>query len=152
MIAGVYAACPFISGWYGDAHNTDKELLPSLAANDGIFINSNIWALMVDLYIYADDAQHREENKRDPLCWPFWAQPARDLAGLPPHVITVNELDGLRDEGLHYYRQLLAAGVPARCVQIHGTCHAADLIFRKHMPDLYASTLHNVRQFALGLK
>ena len=32
-----------------------------------------------------------------------------DLAGMPPHVISVNELDPLRDEGLAYYRKLLAA-------------------------------------------
>ena len=35
---------------------------------------------------------------------------ASDLTGLPPHVISVNELDPLRDEGLAYYRKLLAAG------------------------------------------
>ena len=31
---------------------------------------------------------------------------ADDLAGLPPHVISVNQLDPLRDEGLAYYRKL----------------------------------------------
>ena len=34
-----------------------------------------------------------------------------DLAGLPPHVISVNQLDPLRDEGLVYFRKLLDAGV-----------------------------------------
>ena len=31
-----------------------------------------------------------------------------DLNGLPPHVISVNELDPLRDEGLLYYKKLLS--------------------------------------------
>ena len=34
-----------------------------------------------------------------------------DLVGLPPHVISVNQLDPLRDEGLAYFRKLLDAGV-----------------------------------------
>lgn len=35
----------------------------------------------------------------DPLAWPYHTT-VDDLAGLPPHVISVNELDPLRDEGL----------------------------------------------------
>ncbi len=51
-----------------------------------------------------------------------------ELAGLPPHVISVNELDPLRDEGLLYYRRLLRAGVPAVGRMVAGTCHGGDLL------------------------
>ena len=146
-IDGVYASCPFISGLWGGHQSVDMtETLRSLHENDGMFINSKIWGIMVDLYIHSDNAKHFEQNKRNPLAFPYWAA-QEDLRGLPPHVISVTELDGLRDEGLEFYRKLLKAGVQARCFTINGTCHAADLIFRKAMPDVYAATLHNVKQF-----
>jgi acetyl esterase/lipase len=49
------------------------------------------------------------DNATNPLAWPYHAQPS-DLQGLPPHVISVNQLDPLRDEGLAYFRKLLDAG------------------------------------------
>ena len=50
------------------------------------------------------------EHTTDPLAWPYHASDD-DLAGLPPHVISVNEIDPLRDEGSLYHRKLFAAGV-----------------------------------------
>ena len=35
---------------------------------------------------------------KNPLAWPYHAT-QEDLSDLPPHVIYVNELDPLRDEG-----------------------------------------------------
>jgi acetyl esterase/lipase len=46
---------------------------------------------------------------KNPLAWPYWAS-QEELKGLPPHVISVNELDPLFDEGISYYRKLLHAG------------------------------------------
>ncbi len=147
IINGLYISCPFISGFYGEL-NTDPALLPSLTEYDGMFINSKIWAVMADLYNYSG-ADHLSsiENQRNYLAWPYWAQPSQ-LVGLPPHVVVVNELDGLKDEGLHYYRSLLQAGVSATSFTINGTCHAADLIFRKALPNTYFATLDNIRNFA----
>ena len=57
------------------------------------------------------------------------------------HVISVNELDPLRDEGLDYYRKLLKAGVSAVSRTVNGTCHAGDVLFRRALPDVYAATI-----------
>jgi acetyl esterase/lipase len=59
---------------------------------------------------------------RNPLAWPGMAQPD-DVRGLPPVVISVNECDPLRDEGIGFYRLLLESGVSAtrtRSVSIRG--------------------------------
>ena len=60
-------------------------------------------------------------NARNPLAWPSFAT-REDVEGLPPVVISVNECDPLRDEGIAFYRLLLGAGVPARCRQVDGRC------------------------------
>ena len=44
-------------------------------------------------------------------------------------MISVNELDPLRDEGIAYYRKLAAAGVQAIGRTVLGTSHAADEYF-----------------------
>ena len=60
--------------------------------------------------------------------WPGPASPpVDDVTGLPPTVISVNECDPLRDEGIDFYRLLLQAGVAARCRQVMGTIHGTEI-------------------------
>ena len=80
----------------------------------------------------------------------YHAQPV-DLEGLPPHVISVNQLDPLRDEGLAYFRKLLDAGVSAVGRTVNGTCHAGDCLFRGAMPDVYRATIRDIKGFADSL-
>ena len=42
-------------------------------------------------------------------------------------MISVNECDPLRDEGIEFYRLLLRAGVHARCRQVMGTIHGTEI-------------------------
>ena len=49
-------------------------------------------------------------NARDPLAWPGFAT-VDDVRCLPPTVISVNECDPLRDEGINFYRLLIRAGL-----------------------------------------
>ena len=63
----------------------------------------------------------------------------------------MNELDPLRDEGLAYYRRLVAAGVPALGKVIAGTPHAGDQAFPDVTPDLYRSTIAAIADFARSL-
>ena len=140
QIDGVYALCPFISNAWG------KKLteLPSLYENDDYLLNCGASAVIASVY----DPEHK--NDTNPLCWPYWAS-NDDLQGLPPHVISVNELDPLRDEGLKYYHMLMAAGVSVYSRTVNGTSHAGDVMFRKALPEVYAATIRDIAGFACSL-
>jgi len=139
-IDGVYGMCPYISGAYAESPSE----LPSLVENDGYILDTAMMTAMVTVY----DPQKAHRN--NPLAWPYYAT-REDLAGLPPHVIAVNELDPLRDEGLAYYRKLLAAGVPTFAKTIHGTPHAGDQLFGAVIPEVFADTLRSIHGFASSL-
>ena len=137
-IDGVYAMCPYI---YGDYANPIRQL-PSLVENDEYIVDCAQFAVLARVY------DPSGEHACDPLAWPFHAQ-SDDLKGLPPHVISVNELDPLRDEGLQYYRKLVAAGVSATARTVHGTPHAGDFVFTPDIaPEVTAQTLSSLVQFA----
>lgn len=140
QVDGVYAMCPYIS----NAWASKTPELPSLYENDDYFLNCS----MLGACAVAYDPEH--ENDRNPLCWPYYATTS-ELQGLPPHVISVNELDPLRDEGLAYYRKVMAAGVRAYSRTVNGTCHAGDMAFRKAMPDVFAATVRDIKGFADSL-
>jgi acetyl esterase/lipase len=97
--------------------------------------------------VYDPTGQHAT----DPLAWPYHAT-RDDLAGLPPHVITVNELDPLRDEGLAYHHKLVAAGVSSVCRTINGTSHAAEVIFCHALADVYAAAVRDLVGFARSVR
>jgi acetyl esterase len=140
MIDGVYAMCPYISGLYA----APPAELTSLHENDGYFIETELAGALARLY------DPTGEHTTDPLAWPLSASDD-DLAGLPPHVISVNELDPLRDEGIAYYRRLAAAGVSVACRTVNGTTHGGDMIFEAAMPDVHAATLRDIKGFADSL-
>lgn len=137
---GVYAMCPYISNAY---HNKDQTL-PSLYENDNYFFSCEALAVLASVY------DPEGENATNPLCWPLHAQ-LEDLRGLPPHSISVNELDPLRDEGLKYFQKLLAAGVSGYSRTVNGTCHCADQDFRKALPEVFAATIRDIKGFACSI-
>ena len=92
----------------------------------------------------------RPTAQQRPPCWPYYTE-AADLHGLPPRVISLSELDPLRDEGVAYFRKLMQAGVAATSRTVNGTCHAAAELFRKACPDIYRSTTCDIRRFADSL-
>ncbi len=139
-IDGVYAQCPYISGLYADKN----PALPSLYENDDYFLNCSMMGSMVRMY--SPDGS----DDTNPLAWPYHAS-VEDLVGLPPTVISVNQLDPLRDEGIAYYQKLVAAGVSAASKTVNGTCHAGDCLFRDAMPEVYLGTVRDINSFANSL-
>jgi acetyl esterase/lipase len=139
-IAGFYAQCPYISNRWHDA----PDELPSLRECDGYFISLQQLELLGSIY------DPENQNSNDPTCFAGVATD-EDLKGLPPHVISVNEVDPLRDEGLDYYRRLVRAGVPTVGRLVAGTCHGGDLIFAGAMPDVFTASIRDLSGFAKSL-
>jgi acetyl esterase/lipase len=136
-LAGVYAMAPMLD------HRWDKPAeSPSQFENDGYLISCALLQIMGALY----DAggQHTD----DPLCWPSRASD-EELAGLPPHVVSVNELDPMRDDALAYQRRLVSNGVSAVGRTVNGTVHGGDVYFRAALPEVYASTIRDIHGFAV---
>jgi len=133
LVQGIYALCPFIAGEWPLPQN------PSSSENEGIFIsvqnNRSTMAYGIDAF-----------NAKNPLAWPSFAN-TEDVRGLPPVVVSVNECDPLRDEGIAFYRLLMSAGVSARCRQLMGTCHGIEIL-PVICPDIARSTAVDIAHFA----
>jgi len=132
LIQGLYALCPYIAGSW------PQEKYPSSTENNGLLLNlhNNRGAMAYGI---------EEFENANPLAWPGFAT-VEDVSGLPPTVISVNECDPLRDEGIAFYRLLLEAGVAARCRQVMGTVHATE-IFAVACPEISRETAASIAQF-----
>ena len=132
LIRGLYAMCPYVAGSW------PQDRFPSSTENNGLLLDlhNNRGAMAYGI---------EEFEAGNPLAWPSFATEA-DVAGLVPTVISVNECDPLRDEGIEFYRLLLRAGVPARCRQMMGTIHGTE-IFTIACPDVSRETAASIAQF-----
>jgi acetyl esterase len=137
QVAGFYAQCPFIHG--GWTKGVDE--LPSMSENDNYLVGCALFAVLAEVY------DPGSSHAGDPECWPLRAS-LEDLRGMPPHVISVNELDPLRDEGLQYYRALVRAGVSTTGRMVAGTCHGGDILFPAAIPEVHAASIRDVAAFA----
>jgi hypothetical protein len=118
------------------------ELL-SLRECDGYFISVQQLALMGSI----DDPTGA--HSRDATCFAGVATD-EDLADVPPHVNSVNELDRCAT-GLAYYRRLPRAGVPAMGRMVAGTCHGGELLLPGVMPEVFEASMRDVSGFAKSL-
>lgn len=89
----------------------------------------------------------RGEHTEDPVAWPYYAT-EEDLRGLPPFVISVNELDPLRDEGIAFARTLARAGVAVSARVNLGIVHGAEIIFRHYVGAGTEAAVADVAGFA----
>lgn len=133
LVAGLYALCPYIAGIWPLPEN------PSSTENNGILLelHNNRGAMIYGI---------EELEERNPLAWPGFAT-EDDVRHLVPTMISVNECDPLRDEGVNFYRLLLHAGVDARCRQVMGTIHGTE-IFPMLCPDISRDTAASIADFA----
>jgi acetyl esterase len=134
LVRGLYALCPYISGQWPSAD------CPSSIENNGILMDAhnNRGAMAYGINAFLE---------RNPLAWPAFASQG-DVEGLPPVVISVNECDPLRDEGINFYRLLLKAGVNARCRIIMGTTHAAETFPLGECGDVTRDAARHIAEFA----
>ncbi|MET0579675.1 MAG: alpha/beta hydrolase [Ilumatobacteraceae bacterium] len=132
LIRGLYALCPYIAGQW------PQERFPSSIENNG---------LLIDLHNNRGAVSYGigEYEAGNPLAWPTFATEP-DVKDFPPTVISVNECDPLRDEGIEFYRLLLRAGVRARCRQVMGTVHGTE-VFSIACPDISYETAGSIAQF-----
>jgi acetyl esterase len=132
LIKGLYALCPYIAGEW------PLPQYPSSTENNGILmdLHNNRGAMGYGIEAF---------RARNPLAWPAFAT-AEDVAGLPSTVISVNECDPLRDEGIGFYRLLMHNGVRARCRQVMGTIHGTE-IFPTCCPDISHDTASDIANF-----
>jgi len=135
LIKGLYALCPYIAGEWPTPE------CPSSTENNGILLDLHNNRGAVGYGIEAFKA-------RDPLAWPSFAT-VDDVQGFPPTVISVNECDPLRDEGINFYRMLLQAGIPARCRQVMGTSHGTE-IMTITCPEISRDTARDLAAFCKG--
>jgi acetyl esterase len=135
LISGLYALCPYIAGQWPDPK------YPSSTENNGILLelHSNRGAMAYGI----DELHHR-----NPLAWPAFAT-RDDVTGLPRTMISVNECDPLRDEGIAFFRVLLAADVPARCRQVMGTMHGTEVL-PILCPEISQDTARDLAAFCRG--
>ncbi len=132
-VHGLYALCPYIAGeWPLPQH-------PSSTENEGILLSLHSNSGRMGYGIEAFDA-------KDPMAWPSFAS-VDDVTGFPKTLISVNECDPLRDEGIEFYRLLLEADVPARCRQVMGTMHGTE-IFPMACTEISRDTARDLAAFA----
>ena len=135
LVAGLYAMCPYIAGSW------PRDDLPSSIENNEVWLDSHSNFGRMGYGIDAFEAQ-------DPEAWPLFAN-EEHVQGFPETVISVNECDPLRDEGIAFYRLLLRAGQRARCRQVMGTIHGGDNMVLP-CTDLALATARDVAAFCRG--
>jgi acetyl esterase len=133
LIKGLYAFCPFIAGQWPLAEH------PSSTRENGIIAD---WHNNRSRMAYGIEAF----RDRNPLAWPSFAT-TTDVEGLPPVVISLNECDPFRDEGVNFYRLLIQSGVRARCRQIMGTTHGAEFFPLAGCPEITQDAVAHIVQF-----
>ncbi|KAK3115057.1 hypothetical protein LTR53_005976 [Teratosphaeriaceae sp. CCFEE 6253] len=140
-IDGIYAYSPFISNAYSWTEGRKLADLPSLIECHGYVTNVDCLAYMAHLYT------PRSSDAMNPLAWPYHAT-QEDLAGLPPHIMAMDELSPLRSEGEAYTRKLVRAGVKAVGHVILGSVQGACLSFRQTVPEMHQDLVRHIAAFA----
>ena len=136
LIDGAYVMCPFICGKY------PCKSFPSTLEFDGYILSNEVMTTLAAGY-----GDGIEEN---PLAWPSNCT-TDDLMDFPPIVISTNELDPLRDEGINFFQKCLAAGVIAEGKILLGTVHATDNYFPGTAPHITRATCKAIAGFSRSL-
>lgn len=132
LVKGLYVMCPYLAGEW--SHDESSSAMRN--RNILMDVHSNFGPMAYGI---------EELHNRNPLAWPGFATEA-DVEGFPPVVISVNEFDQLRDDGVDFYHLLLRAGVSARCREVLGTVHATE-IYIVCCPDISNDGARDIAAF-----
>jgi len=134
LIKGLYALCPYIAGQW------PQDRYPSSVENNGLLLDlhNNRGAMGYGIEAF---------NAKNLLAWPGFAT-EEDVKGLPTVIISVNECDPLREEGVSFYRLLLRNGVAARCRQVMGTTQGVE-IFQTCCSEISRETANCIANFCI---
>ena len=143
-VDGVYACCPYLSNCW-DTSPEHGQKFPSLVEFDGYLLDVAGFHISSRLY-----TETNTSGWRDGLAWPYHASD-KQLNGLPKTVISVNELDPLRDEGLSFSDRLRKLGVEGYSRIVKGTPHGVDVGLPADIPDITSATLDDVALFAKSM-
>ena len=143
-IGGVYAYSPNTCNVYGWSAERIAQEFPSRLANDGYMFDTAGAGAMQSYY------SPNVQDRTNALAFPYYAT-VEMCRGLPAHIIKVDELDPLRDEGIAYYRKLCAAGVDAVGTVNLGVTHGSMVLFRQAISELYSAGMRDIVGFAKSL-
>jgi acetyl esterase/lipase len=143
-IDGIYAYSPNTCNVYGWELERIAREFPSRLANDGYMLDTTGAGAMNCYYTPNLD------DRTNPLAFPYNAT-VEMCEGLPPHIIRVDELDPLRDEGISYCRKLSEASVDVVGAVNLGVTHGSAVLFRKAISELYKAGMREIVGFAKSL-
>ena len=148
LIDGMYVQCPYLSGRI----EPPDPRFPSLIENAAVHaaVDGMGRAGQAAGVFLVEGPSASPSDRQEPLCWPDEAH-SDQLAGLPPTVISVNELDVLRDVGLNVSRKLRAAKVRGYAVTQVGTDHGAEVYRPWVTPDAAQAVIRDISNFVKSL-
>ena len=149
---GFYACCPYIAGtWPQDVSNEGEPPLFCLGDSHLDSVNNGIMLPLSGTREGSASSKGYGQaafDERNPLAWPGFCT-VEDVTGLPRCMVSVNECDPLRDEGINFYRMCASAGVDCNARTVLGTIHGGDLNMDA-LPENALETCRSIVHFARG--
>ena len=87
---------------------------------------------------------------REGFAWPIHATDEQ-LRPLPKTIISLNELDTLRDQGIELPQRLTKLGNASYCTVVKGTVHATRVSLPTEVPEIRNGILDGIASFTRSL-
>ena len=142
-VDGVHASCPFISNCYDESAPDYGKRFPSMVENEGYHLAFNHMSARLYTEVGTPGA-------RDGFAWPIHATD-EELRLLPKTIISVNECDPIRDEGVELAERMAKLGLDVQSKVVKGTLHATEVTLPTEVPELRNGMLDEIATFAKAL-
>ena len=142
-VDGVYASCPLISNCYDETTPGYGKRFPSIVENEGYVLSF----LHLTGRLYTEVGS---PGARDGFAWPIHATDEQ-LRLLPKTIISRNELDTLRDEGIALLQRLTKLGNEGYYTEVKGTVHPTEVSLPAEVPAIRNGMLDGIASFTRSL-